>query len=137
MKIDAIVFDCGDAAPLARFWAAALGWTVAPYDEDELARLASKGVYDPEDDPSVMLEPPEGTDLPVLYFSEVPEEKVAKNRVHLDLVADVSLEHEVERLEELGATVRNWTEEDGGIWCVMLDPEGNEFCVTPPETERE
>ena len=32
MRIDAIVFDCLDAAPLARFWAAALGWRVAPYD---------------------------------------------------------------------------------------------------------
>ena len=59
MKIDAIVFDCADAAPLARFWAAALGWDVAPYDEDELETLAAKGIYDPEEDPSVMVEPPE------------------------------------------------------------------------------
>ena len=68
-----MVFDCRDAAPLARFWAAALGWSVAPYDEDELERLATKGVYDPEDDPSVMVEPPEDSDLPVLFFTEVPE----------------------------------------------------------------
>jgi predicted enzyme related to lactoylglutathione lyase len=129
VRIDAIVFDCRDATPLARFWAAALGWAVAPYDEDELARLAAKGVVDPEDDPSVMVEPPEGTDLPVLYFTEVPEAKAVKNRVHLDVLADGDLEHEVERLEDLGAHVRNWAEEDGGIWVVMLDPEGNEFCV--------
>ena len=91
MRIDAIVFDGEDAAPLARFWAAALGWSVAPYDEDELERLATKGVYDPEDDPSVMVEPPEDSDLPVLFFTEVPEEKAAKNRVHLDLAADGAL----------------------------------------------
>ena len=42
MRIDSIVFDCRDAAPLARFWAEALGWSVAPYDEEELERLASK-----------------------------------------------------------------------------------------------
>ena len=131
MRIDSVVFDCHDAAPLARFWAAALGWTVAPYDEDELERLASKGIYDPEDDPSVMVEPPEGSGLPILFFTEVPEEKVAKNRVHLDLAADDTLEREVERLEALGAQVRNWAEEDGSMWCVMLDPQGNEFCVVP------
>ncbi len=133
MRIDAVVFDCSDAAPLARFWAEALGWSVAPYDEAELERLASKGVYDPEDDPSVMVEPPEGSDLPALFFTEVPESKVAKNRLHLDVVATMPLEDEVERLSELGASIRNWAEEDGGMWCVMLDPEGNEFCVMPAE----
>jgi catechol 2,3-dioxygenase-like lactoylglutathione lyase family enzyme len=129
VRIESIVFDCRDAAPLARFWAEALGWSVAPYDEDELERLASRGVYDPEDDPSVMVEPPGGEDLPVLYFTEVPEEKAVKNRVHLDLAADGPLEDEVQRLESLGAQVRNWAEDDGGTWCVMLDPQGNEFCV--------
>ena len=133
VRIDAIVFDCGDAAPLARFWAAALGWSIAPYDEDELERLASKGVYDPEDDPSVMLEPPEDSELPAIFFTEVPESKVVKNRVHLDLMADDDVEDEIVRLEGLGATVRNWAEEDGNVWCVMLDPEGNEFCVTAPD----
>ena len=132
MRIDSVVFDCQDAAPLARFWAAALGWTVAPYDEEELERLASKGIYDPEEDPSVMVEPPRGTDLPVLFFTEVPEEKVAKNRVHLDLTADGPIEDEVQRLEGLGASVRNWTEDGGSMWCVMLDPQGNEFCVVSP-----
>ncbi len=133
VKIDAVVFDSGDAAPLARFWAAALGWSVAPYDEDELERLATKGIYDPEEDPSVMIEPPEDSGLPAIFFTEVPEGKVVKNRVHLDLVADASLEDEVERLTELGASVRNWMAEEGGQWVVMLDPEGNEFCVMPPE----
>jgi catechol 2,3-dioxygenase-like lactoylglutathione lyase family enzyme len=135
VKIDSVVFDCRDAAPLARFWAAALGWSVAPYDQDELERLATKGIYDPEEDPSVMVEPPEDSDLPILFFTEVPEEKVVKNRVHLDLAADGPLEPEVERLEGLGAHVRNWAEEDGRIWCVMLDPEGNEFCVVPGDED--
>ena len=133
MKIDSIVFDCIDAAPLARFWSAALGWSVAPYDEDELARLRDEGVTDPEDDPSVLVEPPEDSDLPTLFFTEVPEDKMVKNRVHLDLVADTAIEDDVERLRGLGATLRNWSEEGGSVWAVMLDPEGNEFCVLPPE----
>jgi glyoxalase superfamily protein len=133
LRIDAIAFDCGDAAPLARFWAAALGWSIAPYDEDELTRLQAKGIVDPEDDPSVMLEPPEGSGSPVLFFTEVPEPKVTKNRVHLDLVAPTSVEEEVERLTGLGATLRNWAEDEATVWAVMLDPEGNEFCVMPPD----
>jgi catechol 2,3-dioxygenase-like lactoylglutathione lyase family enzyme len=135
VRIDAIVLDCHDAAPLARFWADALGWRVAPYDEDELARLASQGVFDPEDDPTVMVEPPEDSDLPVLFLVEVPEEKIVKNRMHLDIQADGELETEVERLEELGGRIRNWAEGDGGMWCVMLDPEGNEFCVMPADED--
>lgn len=135
MRIDAIVLDCHDAAPLARFWASALGWRVAPYDEEELARLASRGVFDPEEDPTVMVEPPEDSDLPVLFLVEVPGEKIVKNRMHLDIQAEGELEAEVERLEELGARIRNWAEGDGGMWCVMLDPEGNEFCVMPPDED--
>jgi hypothetical protein len=135
MRIDAIVFDCRDAAPLARFWAAALGWTVAPYDEAELTRLAAKGITDPEEDPTVMVEPPEGDDVPVLFFTEVPEGKVTKNRLHLDVLADDDLEGEVERLEALGASIHNWAEGDSGVWCVMLDPEGNEFCVMPADDD--
>jgi hypothetical protein len=133
VRIDAIVFDCVDAAPLARFWAEAMGWRVAPYDQEELDRLAERGVDDPEDDPSVMVEPLEDEGLPVLFFTEVPEEKVVKNRVHLDLVARSTIEEDVARLTGLGATLRNWAEEDGAVWAVMLDPEGNEFCVMPPD----
>ena len=133
MKLDAIVFDCADAAPLARFWAATLGWEVAPYEEDELARLSAEGIDDPEDDPSVMVEPPEDSGLPALFFTEVPEPKEVKNRVHLDVTADGAIHDEVERLTGLGAHLRNWAEADGNTWAVMLDPEGNEFCIFPPE----
>ncbi|MEX0985039.1 MAG: VOC family protein [Actinomycetota bacterium] len=134
MRVDAIVFDCRVAAPLARFWAAALGWSVAPSDGGEVARLAAPRIDDIDDHHSVMVEPPEeDAGLPRLFFTEVQEPKLAKNRVHVDVIADDDLETEVARLEELGARVRNWAEQDGGMWCVMLDPEGNEFCVMPPE----
>ena len=133
MKLDAIVFDCADAASLARFWAAALGWQVAPDEEDELARLSAEGDDDPDDDPSVMVEPPEDSGLPVLFFTEVPEEKAVKNRLHLDVVAESTIADEIDRLESLGASLRNWAEGDGTTWAVMLDPEGNEFCVMPAE----
>jgi predicted enzyme related to lactoylglutathione lyase len=134
VRIDAIVIDCHDAAPLARFWAQLLGWRVAPYDRDELEGLAAKALDDPEDDPSVMVEPPddEPQGPPVLLFTEVLEPKVGKNRVHVDVVAEDTVDDEVIRIEGLGGTLRNWAEEEGTVWAVMLDPEGNEFCVMPP-----
>jgi Glyoxalase-like domain len=121
-----VVFDCRHPASLARFWAAALeGYEVAPYDEAELDRLRAVGVDDPEDDPMVVVEPPSGGTLRLL-FQFVPEAKVVKNRVHLDLAcADVRAE--VERLTGLGARVLGGQER----WVTMADPEGNEFDVTP------
>jgi len=63
---------------------------------------------------------------PRLWFQKVPESKVAKNRVHLDLTsADVGAE--VARLAGLGARVLG----DQERWVTMADPEGNEFDVTP------
>ena len=71
----------------------------------------------------------------------MPEGKVAKNRVHLDLNVSggrgASLEDrkaaiaaEVERLKKLGADDhRGAMEKDGEFWVRMIDPEGNEFCL--------
>ncbi len=120
-----VVIDCARPAVLARFWAATLdGYAVAPYDDAELARLRSIGVDDPEDDPTVLVEGP--ADSPRLWFQRVPEAKVVKNRVHLDLHAD-DVDAEVNRLIGLGAQVLH-PERDGLV--VMADVEGNEFCVT-------
>jgi len=127
-----IVFDCAHPASQARFWAAALdGYAVAPYDDEELARLRANGITDPEDDPGVLVLPP-SPDKPRLFFQKVPEAKIAKNHVHLDLrPADRTAE--VARLVALGASVRAEIEhETGQRWTTMADPEGNEFCVLEP-----
>ena len=51
-----IVIDCAHPALLARFWAEVLdGYAVAPYDDEELERLRSIGIEDPEDDPCVLV----------------------------------------------------------------------------------
>jgi hypothetical protein len=116
-----IVIDCGHPASLARFWAAALdGYAVAPYDAEEIARLASIGVHDLEDDPTVLVEGPG----PRLFLQRVPENKQVKNRVHLNLLA-ADLDGEVARLTELGASVAG--RYDGHL--TLTDPEGNEFCL--------
>jgi hypothetical protein len=119
-----VVFDCAHPASLARFWAAAVdGYTVAPYDDEEIARLQSLGYAGPEEDPGVIVESATAG-LPRLYFQLVPEGKVAKNRLHLDLRTD-DLEAEVARLVGLGARVLTASERHR----VLADPEGNEFCV--------
>jgi hypothetical protein len=122
-RLHDIVFDCRHPASLARFWAEVLdGYRVAPYDEEELRRLAANGIDDPEDDPTVLVEA--GAGQPRYFFALVPEGKVVKNRVHLDLAADEPAA-EVARLVELGAVAVH--EYEG--WVQMSDPEGNEFCV--------
>lgn len=116
-----IVLDCRHPASLARFWAAAMnGYAVAPYDEEELARLRTMGVLDPEEDPQVMVEGPPGS--PSFFFQRVPEPKAVKNRMHVDLVGDGA---ELQRLLALGASVVARHPE----LVVLADPEGNEFCL--------
>jgi predicted enzyme related to lactoylglutathione lyase len=64
-----------------------------------------------------------------MYFQKVPEGKVVKNRLHLDLRPLDSMAAEVARSVALGATVQGRVDEEGSFWTVMLDPEGNEFCI--------
>ena len=122
-RLHDVVIDSRHPASIARFWAAVLdGYQVAPYDEAELTRLRGAGIYDPEDDPSVLVEAP-GM-LPRIFFQLIAEPKIVKNRVHLDLRCDC-VEDELARLIELGASVAS--EHDDHL--VLRDPEGNEFCL--------
>jgi hypothetical protein len=119
-RIREIVIDAVHPAALARFWAAALdGYAVRAYDAAEVARLAARG-RTPETDPNVAVDGPG----PTLFFQETKAAKTGRNRVHLDL-AGTERAAEVRRLCALGAAVRD----ECATYTVMLDPEGNEFCV--------
>ncbi len=125
-RIKDVVFDSPHPAPVARFWAQALdGYRVAPYDEAEIERLRALGIEDLEDDPTVLVEPAAGDDGPRLFFQLVPEPRVGKNRVHLD-ISSAEPAAEIERLTALGARVLAVH----GHLTTMADPDGNEFCVT-------
>src|ERR1044071_4396962 len=78
----AIVLDCRHAASLARFWATALGWSVRPYDDAEVVRLAGLGLT-PETDPQVAVDAPDGS--LTLWLVELAEHRPAKDRMHLAL----------------------------------------------------
>jgi hypothetical protein len=113
LRVTEVVIDCADHGVVLDFWAAALG-----YERREV------------NDQYVALVPPApDAGHPPLLFQKVPEPKVVKNRVHLDVRAEVRAD-EVARLVGLGATVL--AEHDLGElrWTVMADPEGNEFCVS-------
>lgn len=106
--IKSVTVDCREPLVVAAFWAAALGSNV---DEDSTADRA-------------WVEPA-GWGGPSLWFVRVPEGKTAKNRLHLDLRPMTAHQVEVDRLVGLGADVVR----DDGELAVLLDPEGNEFCV--------
>ncbi|MFJ9057506.1 MULTISPECIES: VOC family protein [unclassified Streptomyces] len=142
-----LVIDATDPHTQADFWAEALGYlvednsvlidellqagvvteadTVEPHGRHAWRDLAAaRHPDDPYDEKS-------GAGLGRrLLFQRVPEAKTVKNRLHIDVhAAPGRREAETERLVGLGASVLRLVEEPGGTWQVLLDPEGNEFCV--------
>ena len=146
-----VTFDAQDPRALSTFWRDVLGYVhpgppgvevadgtdpLAAWDEF-LARI---GVLEDQRNTRSAIEDPDGRG-PRLFFQQVPEERAAKNRVHLDVRAAPGLrgeermavlEAECDRLVALGARrLRRFDPQpplsEGHI--VMTDPEGNEFCL--------
>jgi glyoxalase superfamily protein len=109
--VDTLTIDCAEPRRLAEFWCAALGYELADVDEED-----------------ALIRDPAGKGWPLL-FQVVPEGKRGKNRLHLDLSPPHTMAAEVERLLAAGATVQGRVDEGESYWTVMLDPEGDEFCV--------
>ncbi len=118
-----VTFDCAEPERVARFWCEVLGYVVPPGDEGAVCACVD----------------PTGVG-PRQYFQRVPEAKIVKNRLHLDvrvgtgLVGEerlAALEAECARLLPLGAVrVRLLLADDENESClVMQDVEGNEFCL--------
>ena len=117
--------DAADPPTLARFWALALGYVIEPG-------------FDEPDNTSII--DPDGVG-PAIGFLRVPEPKTSKNRMHIDIrVAgeppwdpaerERLIHAKADELLAAGATkVREERYDDEFGHVVMLDPEGNEFCV--------
>ncbi|MBB2894584.1 VOC family protein [Flexivirga oryzae] len=119
-KFTELAIDCADPHALAGFWCAVLGYEVQDED-DEIVMIGSPQVPEGKRRP--------GPVPPTLTFAPVPEGKVVKNRLHLDLnPTDRDQAAEVERLLGLGAR-RADVGQGEQSWVVLTDPEGNEFCV--------
>jgi len=125
LLINHVTFDAHDPYQIGSFWAAATGGSL---DDD-----------DQPGDPAALLvvRTNAGGEVRVL-FEQVPDDKVVKNRVHLDVwPTGRTRDDEVEHLVGLGArVVADCRRPDGTGWVVMADPEGNEFCVERSAAER-
>ncbi|QZY52026.1 VOC family protein [Leucobacter tenebrionis] len=135
-----VTFDCERPREVAEFWKAVLGYVDPPVPEG----FASWSDFDdslPEKDRGAFwaCQDPDGVG-PRLFFQRVPEAKVAKNRVHLDVRVGAglhgeerlaALEREADRLEALGAKRLYLmpADEENESCQVMQDVEGNEFCL--------
>src|SRR5690349_9951615 len=129
-----VTFDTAEPERVARFWCEVLGYVVPP-PPDGFATWEDS----PERQDSFACSDPEGVG-PRLFFQRVPEGKVVKNRVHLDVRVGTglvgaervaALEAECARLLPLGAVRVQLLEadEDNESCLVMQDVEGNEFCL--------
>ncbi|MET8828032.1 VOC family protein [Streptomyces sp. NPDC004610] len=135
-----VTFDCADPRRVAEFWCEVLGYVAPPppegfgtWDDAERSLPPEKrGAWGACADPTGV--------GPRLYFQRVPEGKVVKNRVHLDirvgtgLVGDerlAVLQAESTRLVALGAVQVQvlYADEENESCIVMQDVEGNEFCL--------
>lgn len=111
-RIAVIAIDAVRPRRVADFWCGVLGWQVLEEDDDLISIGAPDGSW------------------PTIDVAAVPEAKVVKNRVHLDLRADgVTTDDELERLLSLGARRTDVGQRPEDTWVVLGDPDGNEFCL--------
>lgn len=140
-----LVIDCADPDRQSTFWAAALGYELAPpppgfatwddyYRDLGLPKEMLTGGAD-------RIRDPQGGG-PTIWFQVVTDEKTVKNRLHIDIHASgdrtdpiemrkTRVNAEAERLVSLGATITIVMYQDGiDHYAVgMKDPEGNEFDI--------
>jgi hypothetical protein len=135
-----VTFDCAEPERVARFWCEVLGYVEPPPPEGFATWDDFDRALPPERQGSAFAcIDPSGVG-PRLFFQRVPEGKVVKNRLHLDvrvgtgLVGEerlAALEAECARLVALGAVRVRLLPADGDdeSCLVMQDIEGNEFCL--------
>jgi Glyoxalase-like domain len=142
-----IVFDCTDVDKVSRFWLTALegyNYPGSPQDQPPGSPPSGFATWEafadangiPADQRYTMrtIIDTKGS-RPDIFFLAVPEGKVVKNRMHLDIKASRGLppdqvrarqDAEAERLVAAGARMVS----RGESLIVMQDVEGNEFCIT-------
>jgi len=112
VRLHHVVIDAHDLPGLARFWTEALGWLVLS-----------------ERDREVVIGPDENAPVGICLMP-VTDQKIVKNRVHLDLTTSAEdRDAEIDRLLALGARRVDIGQTGTESWTVLADPEGNEFCV--------
>lgn len=142
-----VAIDTNDPEPLIAFWSEALGYVreqppggYATWLEYWTVGLGIPAEEFEEGDDGTSIVDPDGVG-PRIWFQPVPEPKVVKNRVHLDLnvggdrsapLAErkPTIDAAVDRLVARGASVLRRNEGGNYYAVTMQDPQGNEFCLT-------
>ncbi|MEY3733443.1 MAG: hypothetical protein RL347_802 [Actinomycetota bacterium] len=145
-----ITIDCRDPQVLVAFWCEVLGYIPEPPPRGHASWLAYwRAIGIPETELEVAdhgtcdsIVDPRGVG-PRIWFQVVPEAKVHKNRVHLDVdVTDgrtgsrddrqAVVDEVASRLIGMGAQhLRTLAPSGADYYAVTLaDPEGNEFCLS-------
>ncbi len=116
-QLIALTFDANDPLRLARFWSGVLGREMTEDPDDGIALL-------PSDDTEFRIE-----------FAHTQEQKAGPNQMHFDLTSTslVDQQQTVARALELGGRHIDVGQLPEERHVVLADPEGNEFCVIPPE----
>jgi Glyoxalase-like domain len=130
-----IAIDCHDPDRLALFWSEVLGYRYGPPPGFDSWRDYSATVAEEPGESWARIHDPDRVG-PSLLFHRVPEQKVVKNRVHLDVRAPTGTGDRrrdigvfVDRIIALGGIKVREVVDDAGLFVVMQDPEQNEFCV--------
>ncbi len=135
-----VTFDCAVPERVARFWCEVLGYVEPPPPEGFATWDDFDRSLPPEHQGSASACTDPAGAGPRLFFQRVPEGKVVKNRLHLDVRVGIglvgeerlaALEAECARLVALGAARVRLLRADGvnESCLVMQDIEGNEFCL--------
>jgi hypothetical protein len=132
-----LTLDCANPTRLAEFWKLALGYEDEPPPAPFATREEWLQQFDNSDDDAddgAWLHDPTGVG-PRLSLMQVPEPKVAKNRMHIDVrvsgnsSGDERWARITEAVDRLTAAGGKILAEFTGHHVTMADPEGNEFDV--------
>jgi predicted enzyme related to lactoylglutathione lyase len=126
-RIGNVTFSCAEPKRLGPFWANALGWPDEPIDQGFVQQLLDAGM-DKRETESFYVTRETPTSRPRLLFQRREKSRPASYPIQLDFRTD-DREAELQRLQELGATVEQTKSDDVRTWTVMRDPESNPFCV--------
>ncbi|MEU6676286.1 VOC family protein [Streptomyces sp. NPDC046925] len=114
-RISELVLDCRAPEALARFWCEVLDFVVLGREEDDIEIGPREGFGGPQ---------------PTLVLSRSDDPRTGKLPLHIDVNAtDRDQDAELERLLKLGARPADVGQTGEESWHVLIDPEGNEFCL--------
>jgi predicted enzyme related to lactoylglutathione lyase len=111
LRVNSVGIDVNDLPAMRDFWRSLTEYEVESSDDEHTYLVEPSGIG------------------PNLFLQRVPEARVGKNRLHLDLESS-NLAAATRSALAVGATLVEHHEAGDSTWTVFADPEGNVFCIT-------